>query len=64
MRKTGQSQKVDMPTIGIDTIQQARDAGLSGIAIKAGGAQVLDLADVIRPADETGLFVVSMDLTA
>lgn len=59
MRKTGQSQKVDMPTIGIDTIQQVRDAGLSGIAIEAGGVQVLDLIDVIRLADEAGLFVVS-----
>jgi DUF1009 family protein len=59
MRKIGQSQKVDMPTIGIDTIQQVRDAGLSGIALEAGGVQVLDLVDVIRLADEAGLFVVS-----
>ncbi len=59
MRKIGQSQKVDMPTIGIDTIQQVRDAGLSGIAIEAGGVQVLDLADVIRLADEMELFLVS-----
>jgi DUF1009 family protein len=59
MRKMGQSQKVDMPTIGVDTIQQVRDAGLSGIAIEAGGVQVLDLADVIRLADKARLFVVA-----
>ena len=60
MRKVGQSQKVDMPTIGTETIQQILDAGLSGIAIEAGGVQVLDLVDVIRLADEAGLFLVSV----
>jgi hypothetical protein len=59
-RKVGQSQKVDMPTIGTETIAQVRDAGLSGIAIEIGGVQVLDLVDVIRLADEAGLFVVSL----
>ena len=59
MRKIGQNQKVDMPTIGANTIRQVCDAGLSGIAIEAGGVQVLDLVDVIRLADEAGLFIVS-----
>ncbi|MES2252124.1 MAG: UDP-2,3-diacylglucosamine diphosphatase LpxI [Pseudomonadota bacterium] len=60
MRKVGQSQQVDMPTIGVDTITQVRDAGLSGVAIEADGVQVLDLVDVIRLADEAGLFVAAL----
>jgi DUF1009 family protein len=60
MRKIGQNQKVDIPTIGIDTIKQVRDAGLSGIAIEADGVQVLDLVNVIRLADEAGLFLASI----
>ena len=61
MRKVGQNQKVDIPTIGVETIKQVRDAGLSGIAIESGGVQVLDLIDVIRLADEAGLFMVSVN---
>lgn len=62
MRKVGQNQKVDMPTIGSETVAQVRDAGLSGIAIEAGGVQVLDLVDVIRIADEAGLFIISVNV--
>lgn len=61
MRKIGQSQKVDLPTIGVETINQVRAAGLAGLAIEANGVQVLDLKQVIHLANEAGLFLISMD---
>lgn len=60
MRKVGQNQKVDLPTIGIETINQVRAAGLAGLAIEANGVQVLDLPEVIRLANEAGLFLISI----
>jgi len=57
MSKVGQNQKVDMPTIGVETLAQVRAAGLAGIAIEAISVQVLDLVDVIQLANEAGVFV-------
>ena len=54
--KAGQDRRVDMPTIGPDTVARAVTAGLDGIAVAAGGVYVLDLPEVIRAADEAGLF--------
>lgn len=60
MPKKGQSTTVDMPTIGMQTIVQVIGADLSGIAIEAGGVQVLDLDEVIQAADEAGVFLVGI----
>jgi DUF1009 family protein len=58
--KPGQERRVDLPTIGPDTVENAARAGLSGIAVEAGGALVLDRAEVARRADAVGLFVVGI----
>jgi DUF1009 family protein len=55
--KPGQERRVDLPSVGADTVQQAADAGLSGIALEAGGALVIGRDDVARAADDAGLFV-------
>eukprot|EP01035_Chromulina_nebulosa_P022662 gene22662-29347_t len=60
-KKINQNEKVDLPTIGPDTIRQVRDAGLCGIAIEAEAVQVLDLNEVIRIADEVGIFIMAYD---
>ncbi len=60
MPKPGQERRVDLPTIGVQTIQRAADAGLAGVAVAAGGALVLDQQHVIELADELGLFVVGI----
>jgi len=57
MKKTSQSEKVDMPTIGVDTVKQVADAGLSGIAIEAGNVLVVDKDAVIKKANELKVFV-------
>ena len=57
MPKIGQSKKVDLPTIGIDTIHQAAKAGLSGIAIESNGVQVIDSEHVIEMANNYHIFI-------
>ncbi len=58
--KPGQERRVDRPTIGVHTVILAAEAGLRGIAAEAGATLVLDRAEVIRAADDAGLFVVGV----
>jgi UDP-2,3-diacylglucosamine hydrolase len=55
--KPGQDRRVDLPAIGPDTVALARRAGLSGIAVEAGGVLVLDRAEAVAAADAAGLFL-------
>jgi len=52
-----QERRMDLPTIGVATVENAARAGLAGIAGEAGGVIVLDRAAVIEAADRMGLFV-------
>lgn len=56
--KPAQERRVDLPTIGIRTVERAAAAGLAGIAVEAGGAIVADAEGVRHKADELGLFVL------
>ena len=58
--KPGQDRRVDLPSVGVDTVRQAVAAGLAGIALEAGGALVIGRDDVARAADAAGLFVVGV----
>lgn len=55
--KPDQDLRVDMPTIGPDTVRRAAAAGLSGIAVASDGVIVLDRDEVARAADSAGLWV-------
>lgn len=55
--KAGQDRRIDLPTLGPDTIDQAAAAGLAGIAWEAGGVILLDRAESVRRAEEAGLFL-------
>lgn len=55
--KPGQERRVDLPTIGVQTIRNAVQAGLAGIAVEAGSTVVVDRAGVVEAADAAGLFV-------
>lgn len=57
IRKPGQEDRVDLPTIGPDTVRRAAAAGLRGIAIEAGGGLIIDREALVREADDAGLFV-------
>jgi hypothetical protein len=58
--KPGQQRKVDLPTIGANTVERAAAAGLRGIAIEAGSALVVDREGVAAAADEAGIFVIGV----
>ncbi|MBJ6126724.1 LpxI family protein [Microvirga splendida] len=60
--KRGQDLRVDMPTIGPRTVEEAAKAGLSGIAIGAGSTFVLEQEETLRTADRLGVFLIAVDL--
>jgi DUF1009 family protein len=59
--KQGQDQRMDMPTIGVDTITAVHDAGLSGIAVAADGVQILNMDDCVKLADDLGIFLTVVE---
>jgi len=58
--KSGQDRRVDLPTVGVDTITAAAAAGLAGIVGEAAGLLVVDRAGTVAMADELGLFIVGV----
>jgi DUF1009 family protein len=52
-----QERRMDMPTIGVRTVENAAAAGLVGIAGEAHGLIVLDRDAVIEAADRLGIFI-------
>ncbi|GGY54454.1 LpxI family protein [Parvularcula lutaonensis] len=55
--KPEQELRVDLPTLGVRTVEKAAAAGLAGIAVMAERALVVDRDAVREAADEAGLFV-------
>lgn len=55
--KPGQDMRMDLPTIGPDTVRGATAAGLNGIVVAAGQTLVTEPGEVRRLADAAKLFV-------
>jgi len=55
--KPMQERRIDLPTVGVKTIEGVAAAGLAGIGIEAGGALLLDEARVLARAEELGIFL-------
>jgi DUF1009 family protein len=55
--KPGQEMRIDLPTIGRETVARAIEAGLVGIAVADGGTIVLDRDGVLDDANQAGIFV-------
>ena len=58
--KPGQERRMDLPTIGVRTVEKAAAAGLAGIAVEAGGALVDNIEAVVATANRLGLFVIGL----
>lgn len=56
-----QERRIDLPTIGPQTIERLLAAKLAGVAVEADGALIVDREEVVRLADEAGLFVFGID---
>ena len=59
--KAGQDPRVDMPTIGPNTIDQVAQAGLSGIVISPDACVVVDLHKTIERANSQGIFIAAAE---
>lgn len=60
VKKPSQERRVDLPTIGVGTVDAVAAAGLRGIAVEAGGALIVDPEAVVRRADAAGVFLVGI----
>jgi DUF1009 family protein len=58
--KKDQDRRLDLPTIGPQTIEGAANAGLAGVAILAGGTIVVDPQRIASIANASKLFVVGV----
>jgi DUF1009 family protein len=59
--KRDQDMRLDMPAVGLKTIEAAKRAQLEGIALAAGRVLIADRAPFKRAADEAGLFVFGLE---
>jgi DUF1009 family protein len=55
--KPHQERRIDLPAIGVHTVELAAQAGLSGIAVEGGGALIVNRASVADTADRLGVFI-------
>lgn len=58
--KPGQDLRVDLPTIGPDTVQKIVDARLSGIAAMSGNVLAANRFELINAAEREGVFVAGL----
>ena len=58
--KPAQDRRYDLPAIGPTTVAGVVDAGLSGIAVVAGGGVVAESARMIEAANLAGIFIVGV----
>jgi DUF1009 family protein len=64
MPKPGQEERVDLPTIGPETVKKASAAGLAGVAVAAGRVLMAERGATIEAANQNGLFLLGQNLAA
>ncbi len=60
MKKHNQNTKIDLPALGIETIKNLAKSGFAGVAVQANFCLIINQKEVIKLADELGLFVVGV----
>lgn len=60
--KPQQDKDLDMPTIGIQTIKNAHESGLSGIAVHANNVIIIDPDAVTEYANKHKLFIIGVNI--
>jgi len=60
-KKPGQEEKVDLPSIGVQTIENMHKAGLVGVAVEAYSSLIIDREELIKKADEYAIFVIGIE---
>lgn len=60
VRKPQQDRRLDLPTIGPETVMRCIEAGFAGIAAETGGTLSIDRDRIVQLADNAGLFVIGV----
>lgn len=55
--KPMQERRIDLPVVGVRTVQGAAQAGLAGVAVEARGALLVRRDAIVAAADQAGVFV-------
>lgn len=58
--KPQQERRVDLPTIGMKTVRDMKEAGFKGIAVEANAVLIADCDKTMRLADKLGIFIVGV----
>jgi DUF1009 family protein len=61
--KPNQDLRIDLPTIGLETIEMVGKSGLGGIVFESGGVILLDPSAMTQRANDLGLFLWSRPKT-
>ena len=61
LRKPNQDMRIDLPTIGVKTIENAHKSGLRGVVIHAGNALIVNEREVIKLANKYKMFVIGVN---
>lgn len=61
MTKPGQDLRIDIPAIGVDTVNAVANAKLNGIVVNTKTCFVVDKELVIKTANERGVFIMAVD---
>ena len=60
--KTGQEERLDLPTLGPTTVEEAVSAGITVIAAEAEKTLLVDKGATVAACDEAGIALVGVDL--
>ncbi len=60
--KTNQDQRVDLPTIGPQTVKKVIAIGMGGLVIESGKVIIIDMPKVIELANQGGIFIWSKSI--
>jgi DUF1009 family protein len=60
IKKPQQDRRLDLPTIGVDTVRHAIAAGFTGIAAEAGNVLFLQSSEAVELANQRGIFIVGI----
>lgn len=60
--KPQQDRRVDLPTIGPQTVQSIKNAGFKGIAIQSGNVLISQSEQMVKLANQFGIFIIGVDI--
>ena len=60
LRKPQQDMRIDLPTIGVKTIERAHESGLQGIVVHAGNGLIVNQEEAVALADKYGMFIMGV----